>query len=177
MRHAIEQLSNQTAYLKFEIMSENITNLDTHNKNGRNNHSDGKTKIGYFLMVSFLVGFFFLLKTSYFSSSHNSSSSKSDYKVESTPTPVTKYSIVKTIEVDFSGDFAETTYLPSGFGLSFSDASQPYCVKNKDNVVACGKIGEDVSPKLSVGHANMELKFKSDNGLNGHVSILLWEKK
>lgn len=76
--------------------------------------------------------------------------------------------------VFFTGSYNEVTYLYSGKNISFEDASEPYCIKNNANEEVCGEKGEDVGPKMPNSHDNMTLRFKSQNGKNGQITIVFW---
>ena len=80
-------------------------------------------------------------------------------------------------EINFNKEYGEVIYLPKYKGYSFENATQPYCIKNKANIEACGVKGEDIGNKLGNSTDNSELQLKSTNGLNGHIRIVIWEKK
>ncbi len=85
------------------------------------------------------------------------------------------WTLYKTIEVDYSGEYDEKIFTESGMGLSFSGATEPYEVKNSEGQTANGDKGEDASTQLPGSHANMELRFKSKNGNSGHIKVLVWQ--
>jgi uncharacterized protein YxeA len=77
-------------------------------------------------------------------------------------------------KINFTGEYSEKHYFSSGMGMSFSGPTESYCVKNKDDKEVCGEAGEDVSTKLPGSNANTELRFKSQNGKNGEVTVNLY---
>lgn len=74
------------------------------------------------------------------------------------------------IEVNYSEEYS-TVYVASGLRIAFIEATEPYCVKNRNEVEACGEKGQDVSSDLPRGSANTVLNFKSTSGKTGHLRI------
>lgn len=84
-------------------------------------------------------------------------------------------SYVDTIGVDYGGNYGEEVPLPSGFTFGFIKATQPYNAINRNDEKVSGKIGEDAAqdfPTLD-GEVNRHLRFRSQNGKSGHLTILL----
>lgn len=77
-------------------------------------------------------------------------------------------------KINFTGEYSEKHYFSSGMGMSFSGSTESYCVKNKDDKEVCGEAGEDVSTKLPGSNANTELRFKSQNGKEGEITVNLY---
>lgn len=78
--------------------------------------------------------------------------------------------------VNFSGEYGEIVYLPSGSMAAFLDATEPYCSINRDNHEECGEKGQDISTKMGDTDANTELRFKSSNGKHGTLKIRVRDK-
>jgi len=79
--------------------------------------------------------------------------------------------------ISFTGEYQETIHFAKGKGLSFENSSEPYCVTNISGQEFCGEKGEDISPKLPGSNLNTELNFKSRNGKNGTVTIVIWVRQ
>lgn len=78
--------------------------------------------------------------------------------------------------VNFSGEYGEIVYLPSGSMASFLDATESYCVINKAGHSECGERGQDISTQMGDTYANTELRFKSQNRKIGSLRIRIRNK-
>lgn len=79
-----------------------------------------------------------------------------------------------SVKVKLYPEYKETTYFETGMGMSFSEATEPYDVTNKNGEIAHGERGQDASPQLINSNANTELKFKSSNGKEGYIIVKLY---
>lgn len=60
-----------------------------------------------------------------------------------------------------TSEYGIENYVPEGKGISFENATEPYCVINGSGNEACGGKGEEISSKLPKdSRANSKLKFK-----------------
>lgn len=86
-----------------------------------------------------------------------------------------EYGWVKSdsLTINFTSVYQNIISIAKGKGLSFENSSEPYCVKNKSGEF-CGEKGEDISSQLPEGAQNTELQFRSSNGKNGTVKIVIW---
>lgn len=82
----------------------------------------------------------------------------------------------KIIIVYFGPVYNEPTNIPSGYTYIFEDADQPYCYKNKAEQENCAEAGEDATGEFGDGPANKKLWFKSQNGKDGSLKIVLTQK-
>lgn len=80
------------------------------------------------------------------------------------------------ITVYYTNEYINTVHLPRGRGVSFEGSSEPYCVKTASGFETCGKEGEDVSPKVPSARSSFTLMFKSSNGKDGKISVIMWVK-
>jgi len=78
--------------------------------------------------------------------------------------------------IEFSGEYGETIYLPSGSKFAFIDATEPYCCRNASGLSVCGQKYEDISTLMGDDHSNMKLVFMSTNKKNGSLKIRIRDK-
>jgi len=88
-----------------------------------------------------------------------------------------KWEIEKTVTVKFGGEYGEVYKgVRPGSNVSFENATEDYCAKNKVNEY-CAKKGEDVGRQMPNSTNNGELRFKSQNGKTGSIDIIFWFRK
>lgn len=97
-------------------------------------------------------------------------------KSEQTVQVTTRWIIDERKTINYTGEYGEIIYNPTERGVSFENSSEPYCVKNLDNVEICGQKGEDISPKVPSGNASTGVMFKSSNGKPGKITMVIWVK-
>lgn len=84
------------------------------------------------------------------------------------------WKIEKTIRIYFTGEYGEIRRdVQPGDNVSFENASEPYCIKNKVKEY-CSQSLEDVGTQMPNSTNNGELRFKSQNGNAGYIDIIFW---
>lgn len=79
-------------------------------------------------------------------------------------------------DVLFEKFYGDVIYISDGSLFEFRNSNIPYCVSNKVGYEACGQAGQDVSEELGDTNSNTELRFKSQSGENGSITLRVWNK-
>lgn len=108
---------------------------------------------------------------------HKEEKQKNEIKKEYYVKPVESQWIVEERKVIYFTDkYGEMILISSKKGFSFENSSEPYCIKNLSGKEFCGQTGEDVGKKMGWSSDNNGLKFKSNNGKSGQVTMFIWKK-
>ncbi len=79
--------------------------------------------------------------------------------------------------IGFDSTYGAVYYFSSFRYLVFYGATQDYCVLNKKHIEYCGKKGEDITPELPKGKANMELQFRTPSKDSASIEVYVYKLK
>lgn len=144
----------------------------THNEHPKESQKPGAMS-GMLLLIPIIILGLVILKFLIGTTGRDGKDDREERKnlTEQINTPGEKIKIVY-----FGPEYNEPTNIPGGYTYYFEDADQPYCYKNKNSEGNCADEGEDASGELGDGPANKKLWFKSQNGKNGSLKIVLTQK-
>jgi hypothetical protein len=123
---------------------------------------------GWGLMILVVMIGIVIFKFLFLSDKNDNSANKNDNNNHQS-----SQSHTKTIIVTYGPEYGEAVDLPSGFDYYFEGATEPYCYSNKNGQENCGERGEDATGTFGDTPANKRLIFKSQNGVNGQLKIIL----
>lgn len=156
--------------------------MTTHHSPAGNSHDHGQdghasspksgSMKGLLLMIPIIIFGIIIMKFLFSSSGEKTENQNNNTSNNTTE----KAYMLKPKHVNYGPNYDNIIYLPSGFDYYFDGATEPYCYSNKNNEEACGEKGEDVSNELGNSSANKSLRFKSQNGKNGYLDIILIKK-
>ncbi len=81
-----------------------------------------------------------------------------------------------TLQIAISGS-PKHFKLGRGVGLSFRNATQPYCVVNESRIPVCGIVNQDISRKLDKTFPNLDFEIYTSNKEDGMITLVHWKMR